>query len=143
MNEPPSCSTRMLALIFRFAAGWSVSSSTSVPRKRAVEPIVKTMRKLYAQCKLDDAQSKIMASTRPAEELYDLKKDPHELDNLAGDTAHADRLMEMRGALRDWIKWSGDRGERPEPAAFAGLAGGLLAPISRADPTYPSTRWAA
>lgn len=48
---------------------------------------------------------------RPAEELYDLTRDPDELVNLAGDPAHAAirddlsaRLLEMRKATRDpWL----------------------------------------
>jgi arylsulfatase A-like enzyme len=82
------------------------------------KPIVQTMRMLYAQGKLDDAQSRIMAEVRPVEELYDLKRDPYELVNLAGDSAHVDKLVELRGALRDWIEWSGDRGEQPEAEAM-------------------------
>ncbi|NNJ28073.1 sulfatase family protein [Alienimonas chondri] len=38
----------------------------------------------------------------PAEELYDLSADPHELNNLAADPAHAAALNELRGALAQW-----------------------------------------
>ena len=37
---------------------------------------------------------------RPAFELYDLVKDPHEGDNLADNPAHAELLAEMKGRLR-------------------------------------------
>ena len=39
---------------------------------------------------------------RPPEELYDLERDPDEIDNLAGDEAHRERLLAMRGALEAW-----------------------------------------
>ena len=44
----------------------------------------------------------------PAEELYDLAADPHELVNLAGDSAHAETLSRLRGELRQWLLETGD-----------------------------------
>jgi arylsulfatase A-like enzyme len=45
---------------------------------------------------------------RPAEELYDLAADPHELRNLAGKPEHADRLTAMRRRLDEWLRDQGD-----------------------------------
>lgn len=45
---------------------------------------------------------------RPAEELYDLKADPHEMHNLAGDPKQKSRLASMNAALRQWMKEQGD-----------------------------------
>ena len=39
---------------------------------------------------------------RPAEELYDLAKDPGEVTNLAADPAHAAVLADLRGRLAGW-----------------------------------------
>jgi N-sulfoglucosamine sulfohydrolase len=39
---------------------------------------------------------------RPREELYDLKKDPHELTNVAGDPAYGKVLADLRTRLKDW-----------------------------------------
>ena len=39
---------------------------------------------------------------RPKEELYDLSSDPNELKNLAGDSAYASVLQDMRQRLRAW-----------------------------------------
>src|SRR5262249_42201870 len=39
---------------------------------------------------------------RPAEELYDVEKDPTETRNLAGDAAHAETLAALRKKVRDW-----------------------------------------
>ncbi len=82
------------------------------------KPIVQAMRRLHAEGKLTPAQARILAARRPAEELYDLASDPYELRNLASDPAHAGQLVNMRRTLRDWIEWSGDRGERPETEAM-------------------------
>jgi N-sulfoglucosamine sulfohydrolase len=45
---------------------------------------------------------------RPAEELYDLETDPHELKTLAGDAAHAKTLAELRSTLRNWQEQTAD-----------------------------------
>jgi uncharacterized sulfatase len=55
-----------------------------------------------------------MAPTRPAEELYDLQNDPHEVHNLAGDAEYQKILKELRAKLDAWIKETGDKGETPE-----------------------------
>ena len=75
------------------------------------------LRELHSDGKLDRHQSLILGATRPREELYDLEKDPHELDNLAGDPAYSADLAVIRASLARWVVESGDRGARPEPAA--------------------------
>lgn len=45
---------------------------------------------------------------RPAEELYDLKRDPWQLANVADDPAHADAKRELRGSLDDWMRATAD-----------------------------------
>jgi arylsulfatase A-like enzyme len=79
------------------------------------KPIVQTMRRLHAEGKLSDVQNRPFAAERAAEELYDLANDPYELINLAGDSAHADTLRELRQSLHDWMRSSGDLGLIPEP----------------------------
>jgi len=59
-------------------------------------------------------QARFMAPTRPAEELYDLQNDPHEVYNIADDTAHQGILKELRAKLDAWIVETGDKGEIPE-----------------------------
>lgn len=76
--------------------------------------IVQTMRRLYAAGRLDAAQSLIMADQRPAEELYDLENDPHEIRNLAADPKYLPTLIELRGELAHWISTTGDHGQRAE-----------------------------
>ena len=39
---------------------------------------------------------------RPLEELYDLKRDPHELKNVATDPSYADALKDLRERLKKW-----------------------------------------
>ena len=46
---------------------------------------------------------------RPAEELYDLEKDPDEVHNLATEPEYEAKLREMRKALEAWQVATGDR----------------------------------
>jgi len=53
---------------------------------------------------------------RPAEELYDMQADPHQLRNLAEVEAHAAIKRELRARLQEFLKRQGDprqRGETP------------------------------
>jgi N-sulfoglucosamine sulfohydrolase len=45
---------------------------------------------------------------RPREELYDLRYDPDEQNNLANDPAYAQTLESHRQLVQQWIKQSGD-----------------------------------
>ncbi len=51
---------------------------------------------------------------RPAEELYDLTKDPYELDNLAGDPKHRALMDDLKGRLEAWMAQQGDKGVETE-----------------------------
>jgi len=45
---------------------------------------------------------------RPAEELYDLRTDPFELKNIAGDPSQKELLATLRDELKKWMKQQGD-----------------------------------
>lgn len=55
------------------------------------------------------------AEEKPLEELYDLEKDPHEINNIAGDKKYQDVLERMRKAHFDWMLSIKDLGVIPEP----------------------------
>ncbi len=54
---------------------------------------------------------------RPAEELYDLSKDPYELNNLAGREKQAKVKARLKQQLKDWMTSQGDLGQATEMAA--------------------------
>jgi arylsulfatase A-like enzyme len=82
--------------------------------------IILRMRKLFAAGQLNAAQSLIMRSERPIEELYDLQSDPWELHNLAADPDHGQTLVRLRGQLETWMDETNDMGRKPEsPAMYA------------------------
>ena len=76
-------------------------------------PAVIQSEAMYAKGELTEAQA-APYGPRPAEELYDLETDPHELVNLADQPDHQPVLYEMRGLLDIWIDDTDDRGQYPE-----------------------------
>jgi arylsulfatase A-like enzyme len=72
-------------------------------------PAMQELLRLDAAGGLDRVQSQWFANRRPAEELYDLDADPHEVQNLVDDPAYADVLERLRSALEEWRERTGDR----------------------------------
>jgi arylsulfatase A-like enzyme len=65
--------------------------------------------------KLSDLQQNLLLSRKRAkEELYDLKNDPWELTNLAGEPKHSKILQKMRKTLDQWIIETKDNGQNVE-----------------------------
>lgn len=81
------------------------------------KPIVKQLKKAYADGKLTPYQAEHWFGTRPLEELYDLNADPHQINNLADNPEYTSILKEHRDVLENWIKISGDKGQNPEDVA--------------------------
>jgi uncharacterized sulfatase len=63
---------------------------------------------------LTPAQRRFLAPNRPAEELYDLHADPHEIKNLASDPAYQADLLRLRAVVDAWQAEVGDLGLIPE-----------------------------
>ena len=77
-------------------------------------PFVKTMHELHNENKLDSIQNRFFADERPVEELYDLKNDPFEINNLVKDPNYASVLKEHADILTNWIAETDDKGQYPE-----------------------------
>ena len=101
-------------------------------------PTMKTWRRLAAEGKLSGPQSLFFASRKPAEELYDLESDPHEINNLAGEREHQDRLTRMGRVLDAWIDETRDLGAVPERELIAqGLVEDVLGPYEERKSRHP------
>ncbi|MFB6219117.1 MAG: sulfatase, partial [Halobacteriaceae archaeon] len=77
-------------------------------------PAMQELLRLDGAGELSGAPARFMADSRPPEELYDLREDPHEVQNLAGDPAHRETLERFRGVLDDWQDRTGDLGTESE-----------------------------
>ncbi len=73
------------------------------------------MRRLRDQGKLSKEQMACFVKPRPGEELYDTASDPHELNNLAQDTAYAQTLQQLRSILTQWQTDTRDFVPSPRP----------------------------
>jgi hypothetical protein len=83
--------------------------------KETSYPVWNLLKELHAAGKLTPAQDALCAPTMPAEELYDLEKDPYEINNLAKSKDHAEALKRLRAELERWIEETKDQGAKPEP----------------------------
>ena len=50
----------------------------------------------------------LATAKRPAEELYDLRRDPEQLENVAGQPAHQAAQKRLRAELERWLRETGD-----------------------------------
>ncbi len=85
---------------------------------RYKQPAYVEWRELHESGKLNAVQSAFFEPREP-EGLYDLERDPHEVNNLAGEPRYADVLLEMRGLLQRRLKSMPDVGFVPEPVFVA------------------------
>jgi len=86
------------------------------PQYRDGREYMTVLRRLHDAGELDEVQSRFVSDERPAEELYDLREDPHETENLVHSTErdHAEALGELRRTLARWVVETDDRGRYTE-----------------------------
>src|SRR5262245_56368501 len=75
-------------------------------------PIMREWRRLAFEGKLNKTQMIFMSRTKPKEELYDLEKDPYEINNIAdAESVEIQKVRkEMSDALDKWIVDTKDMG---------------------------------
>jgi len=66
------------------------------------------MLRLLDEGRLTKQQMLIFRALRPYEELYDLRTDPNEFENLAYRTEYKNVLNKMRSELDRWVKETND-----------------------------------
>jgi uncharacterized sulfatase len=83
----------------------------NTPEKGAT---MKELRRVAKEGALPESAALFMAERKPVEELYDLEKDPHEVQNLAGEVAMRETLERMREVHLQWVADTRDMGLLPE-----------------------------
>lgn len=101
---------------FRYTRNYKLDRVFLQPQYRDTQDYTKNLRELYANGELTQKLKDIYFGERSAEELYDLDSDPHQLDNLAGNSKFSKVLEEHRLLLEDWVS-KGDMGAVEESDA--------------------------
>lgn len=110
---------------FKYLRNYLTDRPYMQPNYKDSWPVSKELRRLTAAGELDPVQMLFFGPDRPAEELYDLQNDPHEIHNLADNPRFRSVLKEHQDLLADWIRETGDQGQATESDA------GLLAALKR------------
>jgi N-sulfoglucosamine sulfohydrolase len=77
-------------------------------------PLMQELLRLNAEGKLKGPPALMFRQRKPVEELYDVKADPYEINNLADSPEYKDVLAEMRRLVDEWREETKDMGEIPE-----------------------------
>ena len=99
---------------------------------RRQQPIMQELLRLRDAGELTPEQALWFRDQKPAEELFDLQNDPHELNNLAEDPAYAEKLVELRQACADWVARFEDTGMQPEAELIESIWPGMVQPATAA-----------
>ncbi len=100
---------------YKYIKNFDTNISHAMPvAYREQMPMMRELRKLYAKGELNEKQALWLRPNKPDEELYDLQKDPYELENLAGKPELLDTLIYYRKALNDWMTETNDLGQYHE-----------------------------
>lgn len=104
-------------------------------------------RKAADAARLTPAQRRLFEVPRARLELYDLRRDPWEVHNLAGDPAQAARVKKMTAVLQQWMEESDDfpaawRVRDDNTDRITGLPfSDRIPPLRDSVPPPPDVRW--
>jgi arylsulfatase A-like enzyme len=90
--------------------------------------IMQEWLRLQAERKLTGPSALWMRTSRPAEELYDVDADPHQIQDLSGEPLHKPTLERMRLAASEWMTRINDQGLINEAEMIARMWPGGVQP---------------
>ena len=73
----------------------------------------------------------IFMKTKQEEELYDLKYDPYEVNNIANNPDYKDKLIELRDALKSWQNEIDDKGFTNESELINEFWPNMIQPLTK------------
>jgi len=97
--------------------------------------LMKELLRLNEERKLNEVQKLWFRKTKPAEELYDTRNDPYELNNIAGDTRYRTIRNQLKKELEHWMKQTDDKGFIPEKKFIESMWPGMVQPVT-AEPIF-------
>jgi len=66
-------------------------------------PLVYLPTDIFASLSGREMREEYYVTKRPAEQLYDLERDPHEQENLVDDPDYSEQLESLRARVEDWM----------------------------------------
>ena len=102
--------------------------------------IRREIERLAAGERLKGAQLDYAGPIRPREELYAVREDPHQVENLVYSDAHQEALTRMRRDLTRWIRETHDIGFLPEAEAWARIGDRTPYDVAQDEEAYPQPR---
>ncbi|MDV6028646.1 MAG: sulfatase [Phycisphaera sp. RhM] len=101
---------------FRYTRNFKTDRILLQPQYRDKRPFLQNLHELYQSGELSPKLTEIYFGERPAEEFYDVKADPSQVNNLIDDPRYRDEIQRHRKLLEEWIA-VGDEGVEEEPLA--------------------------
>tara|TARA_Y100001934_G_scaffold282582_1_gene397006 strand:- start:5858 stop:7696 length:1839 start_codon:yes stop_codon:yes gene_type:complete len=102
---------------FRYTRNFKLDRIFLQPQYRDRRDFVQNLHVLYRSGKLPQKLRDIYFGERPAEEFYEVSKDPSQMNNLVGDPKYAVELNRHRRLLDTWLS-KGDMGVAEESVAM-------------------------
>lgn len=99
---------------FRYIKNYHTDRPLLQAQYRDAQPTMRDLKTLNSSGQLDPKISQMFFGKRPAEELYDLVEDPHQMNNLASAKDYSAILEEHRKALENWVAKTDDKAQYPE-----------------------------
>jgi len=94
--------------------------------------MMKELLYLKNQGRLDAHQMQWFRTTKEPIELYDIQKDPHEMENLANNPEYTDVVQRMTADLEAWMKETDDKGMLTEKQLILSMWPGMEQPETEA-----------
>ena len=99
---------------FKYLKNYLTDRPYMQPNYKDKREVSKKIREMMVNGKMNKDQLVFFGNKKPLEELYDLKNDPYELNNLTKDPSFYKELEKHRSFLNQWIIETGDKGQQLE-----------------------------
>ena len=106
----------------------------------STHPVAKALHAHAEDGLLSPAAAVYMARKKPREQLFDLHRDPHELENLAQDLTYRGELETLRKVHRAWVLEYRDLGFLPESEMWLRYVGSAAQAFADDPSLYPLGR---